>query len=106
MQPHVIPGHKNIPVQSVGCYVPGGKFPIVASAQMSVATASVAGAMVIADETVDAELRATDLLGQAEHGYDSPCVLLTNSRKLAEETMAQIERLLDILPTAGTARVS
>lgn len=191
MQPGVILGHKNIPVQSVGCYVPGGKFPMVASAHMSVATASVAGVpriiactppfngepnpaviaamhlggaheiyvmggiqavgamaigtetidpvhllvgpgnafvaeakrqlfgrvgidlfagptetMVIADETVDAELCATDLLGQAEHGYNSPCVLLTNSRKLADETMAEIARLLEILPTAGTARVS
>jgi len=62
--------------------------------------------MVIADDTVDAEICATDLLGQAEHGYNSPCVLLTNSRKLAEETLAEIDRLLDILPTAGTARVS
>ena len=190
--PGVILGHKNIPVQSVGCYVPGGKFPMVASAHMSVATASVAGVpriiactppfggkpnpgviaamhlggaheiyvlggiqgigamalgtqtidpvhmlvgpgnafvaeakrqlfgrvgidlfagptetMVIADEHgADAELCATDLLGQAEHGYNSPCVLLTNSRKLAEDTMAEIERLLDILPTADTARVS
>ncbi len=191
MQPGVILGHKNIPVQSVGCYVPGGKFPMVASAHMSVATAAVAGVpriiactppfngepnpaviaamhlggaheiyvlggiqavgamaigtetidpvhllvgpgnafvaeakrqlfgrvgidlfagptetMVIADETVDAELCATDLLGQAEHGYNSPCVLLTNSEKLAKETLAEIDRLLDILPTAGTARVS
>lgn len=190
--PGVILGHKNIPVQSVGCYVPGGKFPMVASAHMSVVTASVAkvpriiaatppfkgepnpgviaaihmggaheiyvlggiqavGAMaigtetikpvhmlvgpgnafvaeakrqlfgrvgidlfagptetmIIADETAaDAELCATDLLGQAEHGYNSPCVLLTNSHKLAEETMAEVERLLDILPTAETARVS
>lgn len=186
--PGVILGHKNIPVQSVGCYVPGGKFPMVASAHMSVATAAVAGVpriiaatppfngapnpaviaamqlggaheiyvmggiqaigamaigtqtiepvdmlvgpgnafvaeakrqlygrvgidlfagptetMVIADDTVDAELCATDLLGQAEHGYNSPAVLLTNSRKLAEATMAQITRMLDILPTAGTA---
>jgi sulfopropanediol 3-dehydrogenase len=63
--------------------------------------------MVIADESAaDAELCATDLLGQAEHGYNSPCVLLTNSRRLAEETMAEVERLLAILPTAGTARVS
>ncbi len=190
--PGVILGHKNIPVQSVGCYVPGGKFPMVASAHMSVATASVAGVpriiactppfqgkpnpaviaamhlggaheiyvmggiqaigamalgtqtidpvhmlvgpgnafvaeakrqlfgrvgidlfagptetMVIADETAaDAELCATDLLGQAEHGYNSPCVLLTNSRKLAEETLAEVDRLLDILPTADTAKVS
>ena len=189
--PGVILGHKNIPVQSVGCYVPGGKFPMVASAHMSVATASVAkvpriiactppfkgkpnpaviaamhlggaheiyvlggiqavGAMaigtdtidpvhmivgpgnafvaeakrqlfgrvgidlfagptetmVIADDTVDAEMCATDLLGQAEHGYNSPAVLLTNSRKLAAETLAEIERILTILPTADTARIS
>jgi sulfopropanediol 3-dehydrogenase len=189
--PGVILGHKNIPVQSVGCYVPGGKFPMVASAHMSVATASVAkvpriiactppfkgkpnpgviaamhlggaheiyvmggiqavGAMalgtdtiepvhmivgpgnayvaeakrqlfgrvgidlfagptetmVIADKTVDAEICATDLLGQAEHGYNSPAVLVTNSRGLAEATLAEIARILDILPTADTARVS
>ncbi len=190
--PGVILGHKNIPVQSVGCYVPGGKFPMVASAHMSVATAKVAGVpriiactppfqgkpnaaviaamhlggaheiyvmggiqaigamaigtetiepvhmlvgpgnafvaeakrqlfgrvgidlfagptetMVIADETgADAELCATDLLGQAEHGYNSPCVLITNSRKQAEETLSEIERILGILPTADTARVS
>ena len=190
--PGVILGHKNIPVQSVGCYVPGGKFPMVASAHMSVATASVAGVpriiactppfqgkpnaaviaamhlggaheiyvmggiqaigamaigtetiapvhmlvgpgnafvaeakrqlfgrvgidlfagptetMVLADETAaDAELCATDLLGQAEHGYNSPCVLLTNSKKLADETLVEIERILGILPTADTARVS
>ncbi len=189
--PGVILGHKNIPVQSVGCYVPAGKFPMVASAHMSVLTASVAGVpriiaatppfkgkpnpavvaamhmggaheiyvlggmqgigamalgtetmdpvhmlvgpgnafvaeakrqlfgrvgidlfagptetMVIADETVDAELCATDLLGQAEHGYNSPAVLLTNSEELARQTMAEIERLLTILPTAETASVS
>ena len=189
--PGVILGHKNIPVQSVGCYVPGGKFPMVASAHMSVATAKVAGVpriiactppfngepnpaviaamhlggaheiyvlggiqavgamaigtetidpvhllvgpgnafvaeakrqlfgrvgidlfagptetMVIADETVDAEMCATDLLGQAEHGYNSPAVLVTNSRKLAMETLSEIDRILEILPTAGTARVS
>ncbi|WP_435171334.1 histidinol dehydrogenase [Falsirhodobacter sp. 1013] len=189
--PGVILGHKNIPVQSVGCYVPGGKYPMVASAHMSVATASVAGVpriiactppfngkpnpaviaamyfggaheiyvlggiqaigamaigtdtiepvhmlvgpgnafvaeakrqlfgrvgidlfagptetMVIADDTVDAELCATDLLGQAEHGYNSPAVLVTNSRKLAEETLKEIDRILEILPTAGTAKVS
>ncbi len=189
--PGVILGHRNIPVQSVGCYVPGGKFPMVASAHMSVLTASVAGVprivaaappvngaphpaivaamhmggaheiyvlggiqavgamalgtetiepvhmlvgpgnafvaeakrqlfgrvgidlfagptetMVIADETVDAELCATDLLGQAEHGYNSPACLITNSRRLAEETMAEIDRLLKILPTAETARIS
>jgi sulfopropanediol 3-dehydrogenase len=189
--PGVILGHKNIPVQSVGCYVPGGKFPMVASAHMSVATASVAGVprivactppwqgkpnpaviaamhlggaheiyvlggiqavgamaigtetiepvhmlvgpgnafvaeakrqlfgrvgidlfagptetMVIADDTVDGELCATDLLGQAEHGYNSPAVLVTNSRKLAEETLSEIDRILTILPTADTARTS
>ncbi|MCL4135407.1 UNVERIFIED_CONTAM: hypothetical protein GTU68_011740 [Idotea baltica] len=189
--PGVILGHKNIPVQSVGCYVPGGKFPMVASAHMSVATASVAGVprivamtppfngepnaaviaamhlggaheiyvlggiqavgamaigtetiepvhmlvgpgnafvaeakvqlfgrvgidlfagptetLVIVDDTVDAELCATDLLGQAEHGYNSPAVLLTNSEKLANETLKEIERLLEVLPTAETAGVS
>ncbi|WP_138471954.1 histidinol dehydrogenase [Poseidonocella sp. HB161398] len=190
--PGVILGHRNIPVQSVGCYVPGGKFPMVASAHMSVATAKVAGVprivactppfrgepnpaviaamklggaheihvlggiqaigamalgtesiapvdmivgpgnafvaeakrqlygrvgidlfagptetLVIADETAaDAELCATDLLGQAEHGYNSPCVLLTNSSALALATLAEIERLLKILPTAETARAS
>jgi sulfopropanediol 3-dehydrogenase len=189
--PGVILGHKNIPVQSVGCYVPGGKFPMVASAHMSVLTATVAkvpriiasappmngaphpaivaamqlggaheiyvmggmqavGAMaigtetitpvdmlvgpgnafvaeakrqlfgrvgidlfagptetmVIADETVDAEMCATDLLGQAEHGYNSPAVLLTNSRKLADATLTEIDRQLKILPTAATASVS
>jgi sulfopropanediol 3-dehydrogenase len=189
--PGVILGHRNIPVQSVGCYVPAGKFPMVASAHMSVATASVAGVprivaatapfqgkpnpaviaamqlggaheiyvlggvqaigamalgtetiapvdmlvgpgnafvaeakrqlygrvgidlfagptetMVIADDTVDAELVATDLLGQAEHGYNSPAVLVTNSRRLAEGTLYEIDRLLAILPTAPTARAS
>ncbi len=189
--PGIILGHKNIPVQSVGCYVPGGKFPMVASAHMSVLTASVAGVprivasappqsgephpaivaamylggaheiyvlggiqavgamalgtetiepvhmlvgpgnafvaeakrqlygrvgidlfagptetMVIADETVDAELCATDLLGQAEHGYNSPACLITNSRKLAEDTLAEIDRLLKILPTVETAAAS
>jgi sulfopropanediol 3-dehydrogenase len=189
--PGVILGHRNIPVQSVGCYVPGGKFPMVASAHMSVLTASVAGVprivasappvkgephpaivaamqmggaheiyvlggiqavgamalgtetiepvhmlvgpgnafvaeakrqlygrvgidlfagptetMVIADDTVDAELVATDLLGQAEHGYNSPACLITNSRKLAMGTLAEVDRLLAILPTADTASVS
>ena len=189
--PGVILGHKNIPVQSVGCYVPAGKFPMVASAHMSVLTASVAGVprivaatppfqgkpnpavvaamhlggaheiyvlggmqgvgamaigtetiepvhmlvgpgnafvaeakrqlfgrvgidlfagptetMVIADETVDAEICATDLLGQAEHGYNSPAVLLTNSETLAKDTLDEIDRLLEILPTADTASVS
>ncbi|MDP2121687.1 MAG: histidinol dehydrogenase [Hoeflea sp.] len=189
--PGVILGHRNIPVQSVGCYVPGGKFPMVASAHMSVLTAQVAGVprivasappvngaphpaivaamqlggaheiyvmggiqavgamalgtetikpvdmlvgpgnafvaeakrqlygrvgidlfagptetMVIADDTVDAELCATDLLGQAEHGYNSPACLITKSRRLAEGTMAEIDRLLAILPTRDTASVS
>jgi len=189
--PGVILGHKNIPVQSVGCYVPGGKFPMVASAHMSVLTASVAGVpriissappvkgaphpaivaamklggaheiyvlggiqavaamaigtesidpvhmlvgpgnafvaeakrqlfgrvgidlfagptetMIIADETVDAEMCATDLLGQAEHGYNSPACLITNSKGLATKTIDEIERLLKILPTSDTASVS
>ncbi|MEN0041282.1 MAG: histidinol dehydrogenase [Pseudomonadota bacterium] len=189
--PGVILGHKNIPVQSVGCYVPGGKFPMVASAHMSVLTANVAGVprivasappqngephpaivaamklggaheiyvmggiqavgsmaigtetiepvhmlvgpgnafvaeakrqlfgrvgidlfagptetMVIADETVDAEMCATDLLGQAEHGYNSPAVLLTNSERLARATMDEIDRILTLLPTAETASKS
>ena len=186
--PGVILGHRNIPVQSVGCYVPGGKFPLVAAAHMSVATAKVAGVpriaaatppvngepnaavvaaihlggaheiymlggiqavgamalgtesikpvhmlvgpgnafvaeakrqlfgrvgidlfagptetLIIADDTVDAELCATDLLGQAEHGFDSPACLVTNSRALAEETMREVARILKILPTANTA---
>jgi sulfopropanediol 3-dehydrogenase len=187
--PGVILGHKNIPVNSVGCYVPGGKYPLLASAHMSVITAKVAGVpriatcappyqgrpapaivaaqhlagadviyclggvqavgamalgtqsidpvdmlvgpgnafvaeakrqlygrvgidlfagptetLVIADETVDAEMCATDLLGQAEHGPNSPAILLTTSEKLARETMAEVERLLGILPTAEIAR--
>ena len=189
--PGVILGHRNIPVQSVGCYVPGGKFPMVASAHMSVLTASVAGVpriiasappvngephpaivaamhmggaheiyvmggiqavgamaigtetidpvhmlvgpgnafvaeakrqlygrvgidlfagptetMVIADDTVDAELCATDLLGQAEHGYNSPAAMITCSEKLARATLEEIERILSILPTSETARAS
>jgi sulfopropanediol 3-dehydrogenase len=189
--PGVFLGHRNIPVQSVGCYVPAGKFPMVASAHMSVATASVAGVpriiaatppfkgepnpaviaaiklggaheiyvmggiqaigamahgtqtirpvdmlvgpgnafvaeakrqlygkvgidlfagptetMVIADDTVDGEICATDLLGQAEHGYNSPAILVTNSRKLAEATLREIDRLLKILPTRDTAAKS
>lgn len=189
--PGVILGHKNIPVQAVGCYVPAGKFPMVASAHMSVVTASVAGVpriiattppfqgkpnpavvtamkmggaheiyvlggmqgvgamaigtktikpvdmlvgpgnafvaeakrqlygkvgidlfagptetMIIADDTVDGEICATDLLGQAEHGYNSPAVMITNSRKLANETLKEIDRLLEILPTKETASVS
>lgn len=187
--PGVFLGHKHIPVQSVGCYVPGGKYPLLASAHMSIITAKVAGVprvitcappyqgkpapaivaaqylagadeiyclggvqavaamavgtetirpvdmlvgpgnafvaeakrqlfgrvgidlfagptetLVIADETVDGELCATDLLGQAEHGPDSPAILLTTSEKLARETMKEIERLLEVLPTAAIAR--
>ena len=189
--PGVILGHKTIPVQNAGCYVPGGKYPLLASAHMSVVTAKVAGVprvitcappfegklapaivaaqamagadeiyclggiqavgamalgtasirpvdmlvgpgnafvaeakrqlfgrvgidlfagptetMVIADETVDGEMCATDLLGQAEHGPDSPAILITTSRKLAEDTMREVARLLEILPTAGIARVA
>jgi sulfopropanediol 3-dehydrogenase len=60
--------------------------------------------LVIADDGVDGELCATDLLGQAEHGPDSPAILLTTSEKLARDTLREIERLLQILPTAGIAR--
>ena len=186
--PGVILGHKHIPVNAVGCYVPGGKYPLIASAHMSVVTAKVAGVprviasapafegkphpaivvamdmagadeiytvggvqavgmmaigtqtvapvdvivgpgnafvaeakrqlfgrvgidlfagptetLVIADQTVDGELCAADLLGQAEHGPNSPAVLLTNSEKLAIDTMAEVERQLTILPTAEIA---
>tara|TARA_R110002020_G_scaffold357896_1_gene570213 strand:+ start:22750 stop:24078 length:1329 start_codon:yes stop_codon:yes gene_type:complete len=187
--PGVMLGHKNIPLNAAGCYVPGGKYPLLASAHMSVITAKVAGVprvvtcappfngkpasaivaaqamagadeiyclggiqavaamgigtqsiapvdilvgpgnafvaeakrqlfgrvgidlfagptetLVIADEIgCDGELAATDLLGQAEHGPDSPAILLTTSEKLARETMAEIERLLQILPTADHA---
>ena len=187
--PGVILGHKNIPVGAAGCYVPGGKYPLLASAHMSVITAKVAGVprvitcappfhgkpapaivaaqhmagadeiyclggiqavgamalgtesiapvdmligpgnayvaeakrqlfgrvgidlfagptetLVIADDSVDAELCATDLLGQAEHGPDLPAILLTTSEKLARATMREVERLLEILPTAPIAR--
>ena len=186
--PGVVLGHKHIPIQAVGCYVPGGKYPLVASAHMSVVTAKVAGCervisfappyegkpnpaivvamdmagadaiyclggvqaiaamslgtqtiqavdmvvgpgnafvaeakrqlfgrigidllagptetLVIADDTVDGELCAADLLGQAEHGPNSPAVLLTTSEALARETMREIERQLTILPTAAIA---
>ncbi len=184
-------GHKHIPVNAVGCYVPGGKYPLIASAHMSVVTAKVAGVkrvvatappfngrphpaivvamdmagadeiycvggvqgvammaigtdsiapvdvivgpgnafvaeakrqlfgrvgidlfagptetLIIADETVDGEICAADLLGQAEHGPNSPAVLLTNSEKLARETMQEVERQLTILPTADVAGVA
>ncbi len=189
--PGVILGHKHIPVNAVGCYIPGGKYPLLASAHMSVLTAKVAGVkriistappfqgvphpaivtamsmagadeiyvlggvqavvamavgtqsiapvdmlvgpgnmfvaeakrqlygrvgidlfagptetLVIADESVDGELCAVDLLGQAEHGPTSPATLLTNSEKLARETMAEVERQLAILPTAAIAQQS
>ena len=187
--PGVILGHKHIPVNAAGCYVPGGKYPLLASAHMSVITAKVAGVprvvtcappfagapapaivaaqhlagadeiyclggiqavgamalgtetiapvdmlvgpgnafvaeakrqlfgrvgidlfagptetLVIADGSVDGELCATDLLGQAEHGPDSPAILLTTSESLARDTMREVERLLEILPTAPVAR--
>src|SRR5713101_3090270 len=186
--PGVVLGHKHIPVNSIGCYVPGGRYPMVASAHMSIVTARVAGVkriiacappfhggphpaivaamhfggadeifvlggvqavaavalgtdtigavdmivgpgnayvaeakrqlfgrvgidllagptetLVIADDTVDAEICATDLLGQAEHGPTSPAILLTTSEKLARATMREVERLLAILPTADAA---
>ena len=189
--PGVVLGHKNIPVNSVGCYVPGGKYPMVASAHMSVVTAKVAGVprivasappqegapppaivaamhmggadeilvmggiqavatmalgtesvagvdmlvgpgnmfvaeakrqlygrvgidlfagptetLIIADETVDGELCAVDLLGQAEHGPTSPAVLLTTSLQLAESTIGEVERQLSILPTSDIAKKS
>jgi len=189
--PGVILGHKNIPVNSVGCYIPGGRYPMVASAHMSVLTAKVAGVkrviactppingeiphatiaamalagadeiyllggiqamgamaigtetidavdmivgpgnafvaeakrqlygrvgidlfagptetLVVADHTADAEMVATDILGQGEHGPTSPGALITTSEQLANETVKEIERQLEILPTADVARVS
>jgi sulfopropanediol 3-dehydrogenase len=189
--PGVRLGHKNIPVQSIGCYVPGGRYPMIASAHMSIVTAKVAGVprvaactpptgglphpetiaamalggadeiyvlggvqaiaamalgsesiapvdmlvgpgnayvaeakrqlfgrvgidllagptevLVIADDTASAEMVATDLLGQAEHGPTSPAILLTTSRALAEATMVEIERQLTTLPTADVAGVA
>jgi sulfopropanediol 3-dehydrogenase len=186
--PGVVLGHRHIPVNSIGCYVPGGRYPMVASAHMSIVTAKVAGVkriiacappfkggphpaivaamhfggaddiyvlggvqavaamalgtetimpvdmivgpgnayvaeakrqlfgrvgidllagptetLIIADETVDGEICATDLLGQAEHGPTSPAVMITNSEKLARDTMKEVERLLSILPTADAA---
>lgn len=187
--PGVILGHRNIPVNAAGCYVPGGKYPLLASAHMSIVTAKVAGVkrvvtcappfqgklapaivaaqvmagadeiyalggiqavgamaigtqsihpvdmlvgpgnafvaeakrqlfgrvgidlfagptetLVIADDSVDGELCATDLLGQAEHGPESPAILITTSEALARDTLTQIARLLEILPTAEYAR--
>ena len=189
--PGVFLGHKHIPIENVGCYVPGGRYPMVASAHMSVLTAKVAGAkrviacappynggahpatiaamhfagadeiyliggvqaigamgigtekiepvnmivgpgnsyvaeakkqmfgeigidliagptetLVIADDTSDGEICATDLLGQAEHGPTSPAILITDSEKLAKDTLSEIDRLLDILPTANITRGS
>ncbi|KSU81013.1 sulfopropanediol 3-dehydrogenase [Fictibacillus enclensis] len=189
--PGVVLGHKNIPVNSVGCYIPGGRYPMVASSHMSVLTAKVAGVkrviactppikgeipaatvaamhlagadeiyllggiqamaamaigtetiepvdmivgpgnafvaeakrqlfgrvgidlfagptetLVIADETADAEMIATDMLGQAEHGPTSPSALITTSEKLARETLEEVERQLQVLPTADIASVS
>jgi len=186
--PGVILGHRHIPVNAIGCYVPGGRYPMVASAHMSIVTARVAGVkriiacappfkggphpaivaamhfggadeiyvlggvqavaamalgtgsiapvdmivgpgnayvaeakrqlfgrvgidllagptetLIIADDSVDGEICATDLLGQAEHGPTSPAVMITNSEKLARDTMAEVERLLGILPTADAA---
>ena len=186
--PGVVLGHKNIPINSVGCYVPGGKYPMVASAHMSIVTAKVAGVkriiacappykgsphpaivsamhlagateiyvlggvqaigamalgtdaikpvdmiagpgnafvaeakrqlsgrvgidlfagptetLIIADDAVDGEICATDILGQAEHGPNSPAILLTTSRRLAEDTVKQIEKQLTVLPTADVA---
>ncbi|MGB8042128.1 MAG: histidinol dehydrogenase [Pseudolabrys sp.] len=186
--PGVVLGHRHIPVNSIGCYVPGGRYPMVASAHMSIVTAKVAGVkriiacappfkggphpaivaamhfggadeiyvlggvqavaamalgtetikpvdmivgpgnayvaeakrqlfgrvgidllagptetLIIADDSVDGEICATDLLGQAEHGPTSPAVLITNSEKLARDTMKEVERLLSILPTADAA---
>jgi sulfopropanediol 3-dehydrogenase len=189
--PGVTLGHKSIPVRSVGCYVPGGRYPMVASAHMSIVTAKVAGVqrivactpptdgaahaetiaamalggadeifllggvqaigamalgtetiaavdmlvgpgnayvaeakrqlfgrvgidllagpteiLVIADDSADVEMVATDLLGQAEHGPTSPAMLITTSRQLAEALPAEIERQLAVLPTAEVARVA
>jgi len=189
--PGVVLGHKHVPIQNVGCYVPGGKYPLIASAHMSVLTAKVAGVkrivatappyqgaphpaivtamsmagadeilvlggvqavaamaigtlsikpvdmlvgpgnqfvaeakrqlfgrvgidlfagptetLIIADDSVDAEMCAVDLLGQAEHGTNSPAVFLTTSEALAKEVLIEVERQLTILPTAHIARVS
>jgi sulfopropanediol 3-dehydrogenase len=186
--PGVVLGHRNIPVKSVGCYIPGGRYPMVASAHMSIVTAKVAGVkrviactppingeipaatvcamvlagadeiyivggvqamaamavgtemiepvdmlvgpgnayvaeakrqlfgrvgidllagptetLVIADETADAEMVACDILGQAEHGPTSPGALITTSEALALETIEEIERQLETLPTADIA---
>ena len=187
-QPGVVLGHTNVPIRNVGCYVPGGKYPLLASAHMTVLTAKVAGCsrvitcappfggripekivaaqalagadeiytlggvqaiaamafgtetiepvdmlagpgnayvaeakrllfgrvgidlfagptetLIIADDSVDGELCATDILGQAEHGANSPAVLITTSEALARDTLHEIDRLLKVLPTAAIA---
>ncbi len=189
--PGVFLGHKHIPIENVGCYIPGGRYPMVASAHMSILTAKVAGVkrviacapphnggahpatisamhfagadeiyliggvqaigamgigtekikpvnmivgpgnsyvaeakkqmfgevgidliagptetLVIADESSDGEICATDLLGQAEHGPTSPAILITTSEKLAQDTLTEIKRLLDILPTSNITKIS
>ena len=169
--PGVKLGHKNIPVESVGCYVPGGRYPMVASAHMSIVTARTAGVkriiactppnqgephaetiaamalgtetitavdmlcgpgnayvaeakrqlfgrvgidllagpteiLVVADDTADVEMIATDLLGQAEHGPTSPAILITTSKAIAAALPAEIERQLKVLPTADVAGVA
>src|SRR5690242_13829697 len=158
--PGIVLGHRHIPVGSVGCYVPGGRYPMVASAHishlggadeihvlggvqavaaMALGTATMhpvdmlvgpgnafvaeakrqlfgrvgidllAGpteTLIIADETADAEMCATDLLGQAEHGPTSPAILLTTSAKIADELPAEIERQLGQLATADIAGVA
>jgi len=189
--PGVRLGHKNIPVESVGCYVPGGRYPMVASAHMSIVTARTAGVkriiactppnqgephaetiaamvlggadeihviggvqaiaamalgtetitavdmlcgpgnayvaeakrqlygrvgidllagpteiLVVADETAEVDMIATDLLGQAEHGPTSPAICVTTSKKIAEALPAEIERQLKVLPTADVAGVA
>jgi sulfopropanediol 3-dehydrogenase len=194
-QPGVILGHKHIPIQNVGCYVPGGKFPMIASAHMSVLTAKVAGCkrvvactapmpggepgrlphttiaamhfagadeiylmggaqaigalafgtetigavdfiagpgnafvaeakkqvfgqvgidllagptetLLLCDDSVDAEITAADLLGQAEHGFNTPAILVTTSEKLAHDTLTKVESELSLIPTAETAGTS
>ncbi|MCY1026151.1 histidinol dehydrogenase [Mammaliicoccus sciuri] len=191
VMPGVFLGHKNIPVESVGCYIPGGRYPMIASAHMSILTAKVAGVerviactppingeipkttvyamhkagadeiyilggiqamgsmaigtetiqsvdmivgpgnafvaetkrqvfgrvgidllagptetLVIADETSEPEMIATDILGQGEHGPTSPGAIISTSEEIAKEAMKEIERQLETLPTADVARES
>merc|ERR1740121_2245992 len=194
-QPGVILGHKNVPIANVGCYVPGGKFPLIASACMSVTTAKTAGCsrilattaplpggepgrmpymtigamhmggadeiylmggaqaiaamaygtetikpvdfiagpgnafvaeakkqvfgrvgidllagptetLLLCDDSVDSDITTADLLGQAEHGFNSPAILVTTCEKLGQETVAKVQEELKIIPTAETAAVS